>query len=145
MIPTLFGHLVSPPVRACMMLVRQLQLEVEFKKVDLFKRQHLSPEFVEVRSSYNQTKKHSSNSSNLPFQLTPMHQVPVLKHEDVIATDSHTILMYLVDKFSPDSTLFPKDLSKRTEVLNKIMFNAAYFFPRDKAVFVGFLSDVAVY
>lgn len=67
-----------------------------------------------------------------------MHTVPVLHHEDVVATDSHSILMYLVDRFSPDSSLFPKGLTQRTEVINKLMFNAAYFFPRDSAVFVGF-------
>lgn len=72
-----------------------------------------------------------------PLQLTPMHTVPVLEHGDVVATDSHSILMYLVDKFAPDSPLFPKDLSKRTEVVNKIMFNAAYFFPKDSALFVS--------
>lgn len=65
-----------------------------------------------------------------------MHTVPVMKHEDVVATDSHSILMYLVDKFSPDSKLFPKALAQRTEIINKLMFNAAYLFPRDAAVFV---------
>lgn len=48
--PIVYGHLVSPPVRAVMMLVRQLKLDVDFRKVDLFKREHLAPEFIKVRS-----------------------------------------------------------------------------------------------
>lgn len=59
-----------------------------------------------------------------------MHTVPILQHGDVVATDSHSILMYLVDAFAPDSSVFPKDLAKRTEIINKLMFNAAFFFRR---------------
>lgn len=69
--------------------------------------------------------------------MNPMHTVPVLKHDDLIVTDSHSILMYLVDKLAPDSNLFPMtNLNKRTEIINKLMFNATFFFPRDSAVFV---------
>lgn len=31
------------------MLVRQLNIDVEFKRVNLFKKEHLAPEFVKVR------------------------------------------------------------------------------------------------
>lgn len=31
------------------MLVRQLNIDVEFKRVNLFKMEHLAPEFVKVR------------------------------------------------------------------------------------------------
>lgn len=66
-----------------------------------------------------------------------MHTVPTLQHGEVVATDSHSIMMYLVDTFAPDSSLFPKNLIQRTEVINKLMFNAAYFFRRDSDVFVS--------
>lgn len=69
--------------------------------------------------------------------MNPMHTVPVLKHGDLVATDSHSIMMYLVDKFQPNSSLFPQNLTQRTEIINKLMFNAAYFFPRDADVFVS--------
>lgn len=46
--PIIYGHLVSPPVRSVMLLVRQLKLDVDFKLVNLFKREHLAPEFVKV-------------------------------------------------------------------------------------------------
>lgn len=48
--PIIYGHLVSPPVRGVMLLVKQLKLDVDFQKVDLLKRQHLAPEFVKVKS-----------------------------------------------------------------------------------------------
>lgn len=47
--PILFGHLVSPPVRGTLLLIRQLNLDVEFRQVDLFKRENLDPEYVKVR------------------------------------------------------------------------------------------------
>lgn len=47
--PILFGHLVSPPVRGALLLIRQLNLDVEFRQVDLFKRENLDPEYVKVR------------------------------------------------------------------------------------------------
>lgn len=114
--PIVYGHLASPPVRSVMMLVRHLNLDVEFKLVDLFTRAHMQPDYV---------------------KLTPMHSVPAMKHDDVVATDSHTILMYLMDKFAPNSTLYPQDLQQRTEVNNKLLFNAAWWFPKDAAVFVS--------
>lgn len=115
--PILYGHIISPPVRAVMMLIRQLNLDVDFKKVNLLKRENWDPEFL---------------------KLNPTRTVPVLTDGEVVATDSHSIMMYLVDKFSPDSQLFPRNLGKRTEIINKLMFNAAYFFPRDAAVFVSY-------
>lgn len=69
--------------------------------------------------------------------MNPMHTIPVMQHEDVVITDSHAILMYLVDKFAPDAAVFPKDLTKRTEIINKLMFNAAFFFRRLTDITVG--------
>lgn len=63
-----------------------------------------------------------------------MHSVPVMEHEGIIATDSHSILMYLAER--NNSPLFPKALAQRTDVINKLMFNGAHFFTKDSALFV---------
>lgn len=96
------------------MLVREMKLDVEFKKVDLFKGENRTPEFL---------------------KLNPIHKVPVMQHGDVVATDSVSIMMYLVDQFKPDSSLFPKKLSHRTEVVNQLLFNSTNLFAQDSAVF----------
>lgn len=48
--PIIYGHLVSPPVRGVMLLARYMKLDVEFRKVDLFKGEHLAPDFIKVRT-----------------------------------------------------------------------------------------------
>lgn len=41
---------VSPPVRSCMMLIKMLELDVEYKFVDLFKGGQLDKAFLEVKN-----------------------------------------------------------------------------------------------
>lgn len=59
-----------------------------------------------------------------------MHTVPTLIHGDLTLTDSNAIIMYLVDEFANDSSLFPTDRTKRATIINKLMFNATHLFIR---------------
>nr|AAA72320.1 GST1 gene product [Dianthus caryophyllus] len=66
-------------------------LDFEYKAVDLFKGEHLTPEFL---------------------KLNPLGYVPVLVHGDIVIADSLAIIMYLEEKF-PENPLLPQDLQKR--------------------------------
>lgn len=48
--PILFYDDISPPVRSVLMLIDELNIDVEYKFVDLFKGEHLSDEFIKVIS-----------------------------------------------------------------------------------------------
>ena len=48
MAPTLYGHKQSPFVRSAMMLLDILNVDYEFKFVDIFKGENMKPEYLKV-------------------------------------------------------------------------------------------------
>ncbi|KAG5679581.1 hypothetical protein PVAND_009141 [Polypedilum vanderplanki] len=64
----------SPPCQAVILVIKQLKLEVTFKKVDLDNKEHLTPEFLAIN---------------------PLHQVPTFDDNGFYITDSHAIIQYL--------------------------------------------------
>ncbi|KAL3275753.1 hypothetical protein HHI36_020498 [Cryptolaemus montrouzieri] len=54
-------------------------------------------------------------------QINPVHTVPTLDDNGVIIWDSHAILIYLVDKYAKNDSLYPKDFVKRT-IVNQLLF-----------------------
>lgn len=46
--PILYAHIVSPPVRSVLMLVKELKIDIEVVKIDLFKGDNQTPEFLKV-------------------------------------------------------------------------------------------------
>lgn len=65
-----------------------------------------------------------------------MHTVPALKHDDLILTDSHAILIYLNELFGTGTKFEIKTPKQRATILNRLMFNATIFFPRDSVIMV---------
>lgn len=57
--------------------------------------------------------------------------MPALKHSDIVITDSHAILIYLVEEFGGQSTLYPSDKLTRIKILDLLFFNGTNFFRRD--------------
>lgn len=47
--PVLYGDIRSPPVRSVLLLVDELKIDIEFKKINLFKQEHLTPEYLKVK------------------------------------------------------------------------------------------------
>lgn len=113
----LYGFERSPPVRACMMTLKALDIVFEFKNVNVMKREHLRPEFLE---------------------MNPLHTVPVLEDGELFLTDSHVICTYLVQKYGTedDQTLYPKDLIGRSLIDQRLYFDSGVLFVRMKAVTV---------
>ncbi|CRL00424.1 CLUMA_CG013690, isoform A [Clunio marinus] len=104
----IFYHaLGSPPSRSCLMLLRKLNLDVEVKLVDLSAGEQNDPKFL---------------------KLNPLHQVPVLVDGDFVLTESRAILAYLLNKFQPESDLFPQDPKARAVVDQKLYYDATVVF-----------------
>lgn len=66
--------------------------------------------------------------------------MPTLDDNGFIIVDSHAICTYLVDKYAPSSSLYPKDLQKRTTVDARLHFDTGFLFAR-----VRFLYEPVLY
>jgi len=93
----LYGVEMSPPVRSVLLTLEALQLDYEFRAVNVASGEHLTAEYL---------------------AKNPQHTVPTL--EDVDGTtvwDSHAIAAYLVRKYSKQTndslSLYPKDFKLR--------------------------------
>ncbi|KAH8365519.1 hypothetical protein KR093_001641 [Drosophila rubida] len=103
----LYGVDISPPVRACLLTLRALNLSYEYIEVDLFSFEHRTEEF------------HKKN---------PQQTVPVLDDNGTFIWDSHAICCYLVDKYGKNDELYPKDVLKRALVNQRLYFDASALF-----------------
>lgn len=148
--PILYYHPFSPPVRSVLLLIKALNLDIDLKLVDLIKRENRLPEYLKVTMLNKILNEIEINLGFYIIQINPMHTVPVLKSKDLTLMDSHSILMYLADAFGSETPLFGKnDIIKRANIVNKLMFNATFFFRRDSELFVkdfiGFKTSFIMY
>ncbi|XP_061389566.1 glutathione S-transferase 1-like [Musca vetustissima] len=103
----LYGVDLSPPVRACLLTLKALNLPYEYRVVNLLAKEHLSEDFL---------------------KKNPQHTVPLLEENGHIISDSHAIISYLCDKYAKDDALYPKDLLKRAVVEQRMYFEAGVLF-----------------
>ncbi|XP_068892693.1 glutathione S-transferase 1-like [Tenebrio molitor] len=114
MAPTLYMIRYSQPVRATLMTIRAIDLDVELKEVNLIEKKQLSSDYT---------------------KLNPQHTVPTLVEEDGFTLwDSHAIMAYLVEKYGKDDSLYPKDLRKRAIINQRLHFENGILFPYTMAV-----------
>lgn len=113
MAPIIYGFKGSPPVRASLMTIAALGIDVEFQEVNTVNGDHLKPEYLE---------------------LNPLHTVPSLRDGDFGIWDSHVINAYLVGKYGKDDSLYPKDLQKRAVVDQRMYFDVGILFTKMRAV-----------
>jgi len=101
MAPILYSVAASPSCRTVLLTGKALDLEFEVKKVDLENKEQLTPEYRE---------------------LNPQHQVPTMVDGDLKIGESRAIASYLVDMYSKDDSLYPKDPAKRAVVDRMLYF-----------------------
>ncbi|NP_001298161.1 glutathione S-transferase 1-like [Stomoxys calcitrans] len=106
---TLHGIDASPPVRACLLTLKALNLPFDYKQVNLMQKEHLSEEYL---------------------KKNPQHTVPTLEEDGHFIWESHAIMAYLVSKYGKDDTLYPKDLLKRAVVDQRLHFETGVMFER---------------
>ncbi|XP_017087011.2 glutathione S-transferase 1 [Drosophila bipectinata] len=103
----LYGMDISPPVRACKLVLRALGLEYQYKDVNLLAGEHLTEEFK---------------------RKNPQNTVPLLEDNGSPIWDSHAIVCYLVDRYAKSDELYPKDLLARALVNQRLYFDASVLF-----------------
>ncbi|KAI8119125.1 Glutathione S-transferase 1 [Lucilia cuprina] len=105
---TLYGFEPSPPVRACLLTLKALQLPFKYVHINLMSGDHMASEYL---------------------QKNPQHTVPTLEDDGHYISDSHAIIAYLVSKYAKDDSLYPKDLLKRALVDQRLHFEGgvAYY------------------
>ncbi|KAH8254797.1 hypothetical protein KR032_012231 [Drosophila birchii] len=103
----LYGIDMSPCVRAVKLTLKALDLDYEYKEMNLQKGEHLTEEFL---------------------KKNPQHTVPVLEDNGTAIWDSHSIATYLVDKYGKSDELYPKDLIQRAIVNQRLYFDASVIY-----------------
>lgn len=118
--PILFGVDGSPPTRFCLLTTKAIDLDIDYRVVNMAGGEHRSEEFL---------------------QKNPLHTVPVLEDNGKYLTDSHAICTYLVQKYGSkkhQEELYPSDLFQRSLVDQKLYFDAGVLFPKLRNIFVSF-------
>ncbi|XP_039479961.1 glutathione S-transferase 1-like [Drosophila santomea] len=110
---TLYGIDGSPPVRAVLLTLRALNLDFDYKVVNLLEKEHLKPEFLKIN---------------------PLHTVPVLDDNGFYLSDSHAINSYLVSKYGRNDSLYPKDLKKRAIVDQRLHYDSSVITSTGRAI-----------
>ncbi|XP_032572105.1 glutathione S-transferase 1-like [Drosophila sechellia] len=103
----LYGADLSPCVRTVKLTLKVLNLDYEYKEVNLQAGEHLSEEYL---------------------KKNPQHTVPVLDDNGTFIWDSHAIAVYLVDKYAKSDELYPKDLAKRAIINQRLFFDASVIY-----------------
>ncbi|XP_017014761.2 glutathione S-transferase 1-like [Drosophila takahashii] len=103
----LYGVDLSPCVRTIKLVLKALNLDYEYKEVNLEAGEHLSENYL---------------------KMNPQHTVPVLDDNGIFLWDSHAIAAYLVDKYAKSDELYPKDLVKRAIINQRLFFDASVIF-----------------
>lgn len=54
--------------------------------------------------------------------------MPTLNDNGVVLWDSHAICTYILEKYAPDNTLYPKDLARRAQIDQRLYFDSGVLF-----------------
>ncbi|XP_063620631.1 glutathione S-transferase 1-like [Cydia splendana] len=113
----LYKHDASPPANAVRMVGAILGLQFDYEEPNLIKGEHKSPEFKKIN---------------------PMSTIPVLKDGNLVVSESHAIILYLLNKYGVEhkETLYPPDPATRAIVDQCLYFDAGVLFSYMRAVTV---------
>ncbi|XP_023234411.1 glutathione S-transferase 1-like [Centruroides vittatus] len=93
---------VSGPCRAAMMTAKHIGLELNVKKINLMAGETRKPEYL---------------------AMNPQHCVPTIDDNGFILWESRAVMTYFVNKYAPESDLYPKDPQKRALVDKMLYFD----------------------
>ncbi|XP_063378373.1 glutathione S-transferase 1-like [Cydia fagiglandana] len=113
----LYKHDASPPANAVRMVGAILGLQFDYEEPDLMKGEHKTPEFKKIN---------------------PMSTIPVLKDGNLTVSESHAIILYLLNKYGGEhrEKLYPFDPATRAIVDQCLYFDAGVLFLQMRAVTV---------
>lgn len=118
----LHGFNGSPAVRATLLTVEALGIDVDMKEVNILKGEQHTTDFM---------------------QINPLHTVPTIQDGDFTIWDSHAVNAFLVDKYGKNDSLYPKDMERRAVVNQRLFFDCGVLFPRFGAITASILRHGA--
>ncbi|XP_017478798.1 PREDICTED: glutathione S-transferase 1-1-like [Rhagoletis zephyria] len=107
--------MLSPPARSVLVVAKHLGLAVTTKEVDLFAGGTRTPEYL---------------------KMNPSHTVPTLDDNGFVLFESRAILAYLVNKYSPNHSVYPEDPQTRAAIDKVLFFDASAIFPAIRGIVV---------
>ncbi|KAH8388420.1 hypothetical protein KR093_005984, partial [Drosophila rubida] len=107
----------SAPCRSVIMTAKALGVELNKKVLNLMEGEHLKPEFVKIN---------------------PQHTIPTIVDNGFALWESRAILVYLVEKYGKDDSLYPKDPQQQAVINQRLYFDmgtlyksfADYYYPQ---------------
>lgn len=98
---TLYHFPPSAPSRSALMTTRALKLDVDVKVINLFAKEQLKPEFIAIN---------------------PQHCIPTLSDDGFVLWESRAINSYLVNKYGPQSELYPQADLQYAATINRLLY-----------------------
>nr|WCC58221.1 glutathione S-transferase [Pharsalia antennata] len=99
----------SAPCRAVLLAAKAVGVDLNLKLTDLFKGEHLTPEFVKIN---------------------PQHTVPTIDDNGFALWESRAIMQYLQNQYGKDESLYPTDPKKRAIVDQRLYFDLGTLYGR---------------
>ncbi|EDW81100.1 uncharacterized protein Dwil_GK11876 [Drosophila willistoni] len=107
----------SPPCRAVIMAAKAVGVDLKKTILNSLEGETLRPEFVKIN---------------------PQHIIPTLVDNGFAVWESRAILIYLVEKYAKDDSLYPKDPQQKAVVNQRLYFDmgtltqsfAEYYYPQ---------------
>ncbi|XP_037071994.1 uncharacterized protein LOC119093185 [Pollicipes pollicipes] len=103
---TLYAVEGSPPCRAVFLTLKAIGLDHNLKTISMQDGEHKTPEFL---------------------KMNPLHTVPTMDDNGVHLGESKAIMLYALNKYAPDSKLYPKDPAARAVVDSRLFFDFGFF------------------
>ncbi|XP_013777661.2 glutathione S-transferase 1-like [Limulus polyphemus] len=98
----LYHMAASGPCRAVRMVAELISVNLNLKDVDILAGEQNKPEFL---------------------KMNPQHCVPTIDDDGFYLWESRAIMQYLINKYAPDSSLYPKDPRQRAMVDMMLYFD----------------------
>nr|1V2A_A Chain A, glutathione transferase gst1-6 [Anopheles dirus]1V2A_B Chain B, glutathione transferase gst1-6 [Anopheles dirus]1V2A_C Chain C, glutathione transferase gst1-6 [Anopheles dirus]1V2A_D Chain D, glutathione transferase gst1-6 [Anopheles dirus]AAG54099.1 glutathione transferase gst1-6 [Anopheles dirus]AAG54100.1 glutathione transferase gst1-6 [Anopheles dirus] len=103
-----YYSLISPPCQSAILLAKKLGITLNLKKTNV----------------------HDPVERDALTKLNPQHTIPTLVDNGHVVWESYAIVLYLVETYAKDDTLYPKDPKVRSVVNQRLFFDIGTLYKR---------------
>ncbi|KAL5283282.1 GstD1.2 family protein [Megaselia abdita] len=107
----LYYKLSSPACRAVLMTAEAINVSLNLKCVDFYKKSKCALELLRINPQFN---------------------IPTFVDGDLILTESRAIMIYLVERYASKDSLYPKCILKRAKVNQLLSFDLVFLYQQYK-------------